>query len=101
MHFNWLLCNQYPFTLAPQQQALERLKLFVLNPNEQVFILKGYAGTGKTTPMQHLVKWMLTEKQVKDQYQPERCATTGGAANVLRHKTPHYPPSHWQKNYRC
>ncbi|TAD85870.1 MAG: DUF2075 domain-containing protein [Bacteroidetes bacterium] len=80
--------NSLAFALSSQQQqALERLKLFVLNPNEQVFILKGYAGTGKTTLMQHLVKWMLTEKQVKDKYQPELCATTGRAAKVLRDKT--------------
>jgi hypothetical protein len=77
-----------PFTLSPQQQqAFERIKLFVMNPNEQVFILKGYAGTGKTTLMQHLVKWMLTENKVKDKFQPELCATTGRAAKVLRDKT--------------
>ncbi len=76
------------FTLSPQQQqALERLKLFVLNPNENVFVLKGYAGTGKTTLMQHLVQWMLTEKKVKEKFQPQLCATTGRAAKVLRDKT--------------
>jgi ATP-dependent exoDNAse (exonuclease V) alpha subunit len=78
----------FPFSLTPQQsQALQRLQLFVLNPQVQVFILKGYAGTGKTTLMQYLMKWMLDEKKVKDKYQPYLCATTGRAAKVLRDKT--------------
>lgn len=76
------------FTLSAQQsQALEQLKLFVVNPNEKVFILKGYAGTGKTTLMQHLVQWLLNDKKVKEKYQPQLCATTGRAAKVLRDKT--------------
>ncbi|MES2648158.1 MAG: AAA family ATPase [Bacteroidota bacterium] len=76
------------FSLTPQQRlALQRLQLFVLNPTEQVFVLKGYAGTGKTTLMQHLMNWMLEEKKVNDKYQPYLCATTGRAAKVLRDKT--------------
>jgi len=70
-----------------QQQVLDRIKLFVLNPNEQVFVLKGYAGTGKTTLMQFLMHWMLKDVKVKDKFQPSLCATTGRAAKVLRDKT--------------
>ncbi len=76
------------FELTPQQAiALQRLQLFVINPADQVFVLKGYAGTGKTTLMQYLMNWILEDKKVKDKYQPFLCATTGRAAKVLRDKT--------------
>jgi len=43
------------FTPTPQQaQALQQIKLFLAAPGAGVFILKGYAGTGKTTLLQQL-----------------------------------------------
>ena len=37
-------------TLTPEQEkALQALQAFVQSPDERVFVLKGPAGTGKTT----------------------------------------------------
>lgn len=38
-----------------QQRALLRLFEFVSNSQKRVFILKGYAGTGKTTLIRSLI----------------------------------------------
>lgn len=66
-----------------QQNVVEQLESF-LSTDTQVFLLKGYAGTGKTT----LVKGLI------DALKEERkhflvCAPTGRAAKVLRNKTAH------------
>jgi len=43
-------------TLYPQQQqALAAIKAFLTDRNKQVFILRGYAGTGKTTMISALL----------------------------------------------
>lgn len=39
-----------------QLEAIERLEKFIFSPKTQIFILKGYAGTGKTTLISALVK---------------------------------------------
>jgi len=61
-----------------QENVLQQILDFVESDSERVFILKGYAGTGKTTLMRFLIK-ALAEK--------ERCyrllASTGRAAKVL------------------
>jgi ATP-dependent exoDNAse (exonuclease V) alpha subunit len=65
-----------------QKEALSLIKKFLDSPAPDVFVLKGYAGTGKTFLMQQLGKW-LTEKE-----RPFRLlATTGRAASVLKGKT--------------
>lgn len=65
-----------------QKEALALIKKFLDAPAPDVFVLKGYAGTGKTFLMQQLGKW-LTEKE-----RPFRLlATTGRAASVLKGKT--------------
>ncbi|WP_373709228.1 ATP-dependent RecD-like DNA helicase [Kaistella sp.] len=64
-----------------QKEAINRLALF-LESNDQVFLLKGYAGTGKTTLIKGLIKYLLQEKK-----QFEICAPTGRAAKILRNKT--------------
>lgn len=61
-----------------QQKVLNSIKSFILSDKERVFILKGYAGTGKTTMMRFLVKWLHEVK--KDYY---LLAPTGRAAKVL------------------
>lgn len=69
-------------TYTPQQQeALARISTF-LESDKRVFILRGYAGTGKTT----LVLPIL-EKVVKMKLHPQLMAPTGRAARVLRVKT--------------
>lgn len=51
--------NEYfDFNLNNQQKKIfDSLKDFTLNDND-IFILKGYAGTGKTTMMSGLIKYL-------------------------------------------
>lgn len=64
-----------------QKCAMARFLEFV-NGSGRVFILRGYAGTGKTT----LVKEMI--EQLKEMRLPYKLlASTGRAAKVLRDKT--------------
>ena len=66
-------------TLKPgQQKAFDQIRAFIQDPKQRVFILKGYAGTGKTTLMRFLVQHL---QQIKKPY--ELLAPTGRAAKVL------------------
>lgn len=64
-----------------QHDALEKLSAF-LDSDPQVFILKGYAGTGKTTLLKGVIDFLQAQKK-----QVEVMAPTGRAAKVLRDKT--------------
>ena len=73
----------FNFELKPQQQkAFAALCRFVESGNEKVFILKGYAGTGKTTLMSGLIKFLD-----KKHCPYALLASTGRAAKVLTDKT--------------
>lgn len=61
-----------------QENVLKQILDFVNNSNDRVFILKGYAGTGKTTLMRYLIQEL--EKIHKDY---RLLASTGRAAKVL------------------
>ena len=61
-----------------QDQVLKKILDFVNNSNDRIFILKGYAGTGKTTLMRFLIQKL--EKSHKDY---RLLASTGRAAKVL------------------
>ena len=61
-----------------QENVLKQILEFVNNSKDRIFILKGYAGTGKTTLMRFLIK-ALAEK--KKHYR--LLASTGRAAKVL------------------
>ena len=65
-----------------QIQAKDELEAFLQIEGPAVFILKGYAGTGKTTLLQHVAIQLRNEE--KDF---ELLAPTGRAAAVLRAKT--------------
>jgi len=66
---------------ADQKIALEKLQSFV-DGSTQTFILKGYAGSGKTTILKGLVEYLSSiEKEVV------LMAPTGRAAKVIREKT--------------
>ena len=65
-----------------QKEALRAIKNFMDDPVADTFVLKGYAGTGKTFLMQLLGK-RLQEKK----YKFCMLASTGRAAAVLRGKT--------------
>lgn len=70
-------------TLTPSQQAVfEQFEDFVKS-DEQVFIIKGSAGTGKTTMLKTLLE------SLKDQWHCVLMAPTGRAAFILGKKTDH------------
>lgn len=75
--------NYFEFVLKPGQvKAFTRLQHFVEKSSDKVFILKGYAGTGKTVLMSGFIKW-LEEKEIAYSL----LASTGRAAKVLSDKT--------------
>lgn len=81
---------------SQQQQALEALKAFTESDNNRVFILSGYAGTGKTTLLRAYAEWLDSEHYVnatassmlkeEDTKKFIPMASTGRAAKVLRDK---------------
>ncbi len=75
-----LLKNKFPFTLTLKQDVvLQQLSRFVLDTNaNSLFILKGYAGTGKTTLISTLVNnlWHAKKSAIL-------LAPTGRAAKVI------------------
>ena len=74
--------NYFQFTLNNQQSKIfEELKGFS-NNQDNVFILKGYAGTGKTTLMSGFIKYL---KENKKNFQ--LLSSTGRAAKILSDKT--------------
>lgn len=80
LDFARLFRNQIPFELTGSQRTAGRaLTNFICNPDEnQVFILNGYAGTGKTTMVSALVKTLTMVRK--------RCvllAPTGRSAKVF------------------
>lgn len=71
-----------PTLNSDQKEAFEGIKAFLQHPTSDTFVLKGYAGTGKTFLMQYLAKWLkATDQDFK------LLASTGRAASVLRGKT--------------
>ncbi len=78
--FREILLNQFPFETTPGQRLLlGKLAAFMLNRDERsCFVMKGYAGTGKTTLVGALVKSLP--------FLRAKCslmAPTGRAAKVL------------------
>lgn len=74
-HFRHININQ------DQQQAVDKINGF-LKSDSDIFILKGYAGTGKTTLIKGIVNFL---EQINKQFNV--MAPTGRAAKVLRDKT--------------
>ncbi len=72
-------------TLTPsQQRVFDQILTFLDSSSQRAFILKGYAGTGKTFLMQQLARH-FSESEPQKSFQ--LLATTGRAASVLRGKT--------------
>jgi len=65
-----------------QELAFKKLKKFIDDDNQQVFILTGYAGTGKTTLMN-----MLADELDRRRESFSLMATTGRAAKILSDAT--------------
>ncbi len=75
----------FNFDLTEQQlKVFNSLKIFVQNHSEKVFILKGYAGTGKTTLMFGLIKYL---QEIKKNF--DLLSSTGRAAKILSDLTGH------------
>ncbi len=66
---------------SDQTNALQKLQCF-LESDDSIFMLKGYAGSGKTTLIQGLVKYLTAENRTF-----QIMAPTGRASKVLRQKT--------------
>lgn len=65
-----------------QQRALERLMRFLDDKNAKAFILKGYAGTGKTTMMRKFIEELSNRRK-----NVLLLASTGRAAKILANTT--------------
>ncbi len=77
--FHQILSESFPYELTDSQQLLlQQLSDFVFSDQKSIFLLKGYAGTGKTTVISTLVKnlWKIKRKFTL-------LAPTGRAAKVV------------------
>ncbi len=74
-----ILMNDFPYQATTSQEGLiKNLAHFIFEPSRGIFLLKGYAGTGKTTIISHLVDnlWKAKRKYTL-------LAPTGRAAKVI------------------
>jgi len=71
----------FPLKLR-QEKAFTALRQFISGQGTKAFVLKGYAGTGKTTLMGGLIKWMT-----EDKISFSLLASTGRAAKILSNFT--------------
>jgi len=75
--------SEKPFKLsAGQEKAINKLKIFINRPGKGIFILKGYAGTGKST----LIREFIRDLQQKDK-SFSLMASTGRAAKIISNIT--------------
>ena len=81
---------------SQQEEAIEAMKAFTESTEDKVFILTGYAGTGKTTLIRAYTKWLVSKgyvNRVRTDKNTKRAkifvpmASTGRAAKILRDKT--------------
>ncbi|MBA3705001.1 MAG: AAA family ATPase, partial [Bacteroidetes bacterium] len=82
--FSSILLKHFPFeTTSGQQILLSKLSDFILGRNsDQIFVIKGYAGTGKTTIVRSLVQSLPAVNG-----KTSLLAPTGRAAKVLSNYT--------------
>ena len=74
---------QQMFSLTSDQQAvLQQIQSFIHDSGKKVFILKGAAGSGKTTLIRELVAFLRKEHKTF-----QLMAPTGRAAKILKDKT--------------
>jgi len=76
------LQTYFDFPLSPEQQSAVSQMVDFFKSGDDIFILSGHAGTGKTTLVKGLIRYLQSEKI------PSRLmASTGRAAKVLSMKT--------------
>ena len=81
-NLNTFLSNSFSFPLTGSQvEASERLDEF-FNGDKNCFILKGYAGTGKTTLLDGISRYLRSKHQ-----NFKLMAPTGRAAKIIADKT--------------
>lgn len=80
-----------------QQEAFNSIFQFIADPDEHVFVLEGYAGTGKSylvsKVLENIPKYFATQKLITPEYEEmcvELTATTNKAAEALHEQT-QYP----------
>ncbi len=80
IQFSQLLKDQFPFETTPQQEVvIDLLSDFITNQtSDTLFVLKGFAGTGKTTLISTLVNNLWKIKR-----SAQLLAPTGRAAKVI------------------
>jgi len=61
-----------------QEKLIDRISGFIFGPDDRIFLIRGYAGTGKTTLVASLVKTLAAYK-----HKTVLLAPTGRAAKVL------------------
>lgn len=75
--------EEFKIKLTPcQQSAMDNLITFIEDEKQQIFILKGYAGTGKTT----MLKLLIDELRQKER-KFKLLASTGRAAKIVSNIT--------------
>jgi len=72
----------FDFPLSPEQQSAVNQMVDFFSSSGQIFILRGHAGTGKTTLVKGLIKHLTSQKITA-----RLMASTGRAAKVLSMKT--------------
>ena len=79
-NFYSILSNNFPFQPTTKQDIFfQKIALFITNGNnEEIFLLKGYAGTGKTTVVSTIVNNLI---EIQKKY--VLLAPTGRAAKVI------------------
>ena len=79
-NFYSILSNSFPFNPTIKQESFfQKIAVFIeSNNNESIFVLKGYAGTGKTTVISTIVNNLI---EVNKKY--VLLAPTGRAAKVI------------------
>jgi len=77
------LINHLPFaSTSSQEEALGGIEDFLSDPSQDFFILRGAAGTGKTSLTKAISQFLFD-----DQRRFELVAPTGRAARIIRRKT--------------
>ena len=88
--------NEITFTEG-QQTAYEDFQKFILSDNENVWVLKGYAGTGKSTLVEHILEFIpklqklykIINPKAENEWEVKLTATTNKAAEALSQITGH------------